>query len=158
MGDPSPNEELVGLNGNAKKAKYAWLLEGEPAGTRKPRKKKKQVGGVQIDESMIQPDLDDAQMDRLERQNGHEHGHDHEEEQHHMMNSQYPVPVGQQHMPSTISHEGYVPSYLTPYRQVTAEGGMLVRHPSEHTPHMGAMMAGPPPQALSMIRGSLSMN
>jgi hypothetical protein len=156
MGDPSPNDELVGLNGNAKKAKYAWLLDGEPAGTRKPRKKK-QAGAVQIDESMIQPGLDDAQMDSMDHQNGHGHDQDHDQE-HHMMASQYPIPVGQQHIPPTIAHDGYVPSYISPYRQVTADGGMMVRHAGEHSPHMGGMMSGPPPQTMSMIRGSISMN
>lgn len=155
MGDPSPNDELAGLNGNAKKAKYAWLLDGEPAGTRKPRKKK-QSGGVPIDDSMIQPGLDDTRMDGMEHQNRHEPEHE-QDSGHHMITSQYPIPVGQQHMPPTISHDGYVPSYISPYRQVTADGGMMVRH-AEHSPHMGAMMAGPPPQTLSMIRGSLSMN
>jgi hypothetical protein len=147
MGDPSPNDELAGLNGNAKKAKYAWLLDGEPAGTRKPRKRK-QSGAVQIDDSMIQPGLDDARMDGMEHPNRHEPEHEQDNE-HHMMTSQY--------MPPTISHDGYVPSYISPYRQVTADGGMMVRHAGEHSPHMGAMMAGPPPQTLSMIRGSLSM-
>jgi hypothetical protein len=156
MGDPSPNDELLGLNGNAKKAKYAWLLDGEPAGSRKPRKKK-QSAGVQIDDSMIQPGLDDEQMDGTEHQNRHEQEHEHDNE-HHMMASQYPIPVGQQHMPPTISHDGYVPSYISPYRQVRAGGGMMVRHAGEQSPHMGAMMAGPPPQTLTMIRGSLSMN
>jgi len=158
IGDPSPNDELVGLNGNAKKAKYAWLLDGVPESTRKPRKKKKnsQPGDMQIDESMIQPGLDDAQIDEMEHQNGHEHEHDRD---HHMMTSEYPIPVGQQHMPPTISHGGgYVPSYISPYRQATTDGGMMVRHPGEHSPHMGAMMAGPPPQTLSMIRGSLGMS
>ena len=150
MGDPSPNDELVSLNGNAKKAKYAWLLDGQPAGTRKPRKRKSQAGGVQIDDSMIQPGLDDTEINVMEHQNGHEHEHDHDQE-HHMMTSQYPIPVDQQHIPPTISSDGsYVPSYISPYRQVTADGGS--------SPHMGAMMAGPPPQTLSMIRGSLNMN
>ena len=160
MGDPSPNDELIGLNGNAKKAKYAWLLDGEPAGSRKPRKKKNQSGGGQIDDSMIQPGLDDTQMDAMDHQNGREHEHEREHDQeHHMMASQYPIPVGQQHMPPTITHDGgYVPSYISPYRQVSTSGGIMVRHAGEHSPHLGAMMAGPPPQTLSMIRGSLSMN
>jgi hypothetical protein len=156
IGDPSPNDDLAGLNGNAKKAKYAWLLDGEPAGSRKPRKKK-QSGGGQIDDSMIQPGLDDARMDGMEHQNTHEPEHEPDNEPH-MMASQYPIPVGQQHMPPTISHDGYAPSYISPYRQVAADGGMMVRHAGDHSPHMGAMMAGPPPQTLSMIRGSLSMN
>ena len=164
MGGPSPNDELVGLNGNAKKAKYAWLMHGEPAGTRKPRKKKQQqqqqqqqLSDVQMDDSMIQPGLDDAQIDGMEHHNGHEQEHDHANE-HHIMASQYPIPVGQQQMPSAISHDGYVSSYVSSYRQVTADGGMMVHHAGEHPPHMGSMMAGPPPQTMSMIRGSLSMN
>jgi len=142
MADPSPDEELVSLAGNAKKAKYAWLLDGEPAGTRKPRKKKQ--SGVQMDDSMIQPGLDEDNLG----------GMDHADENH-MMHSQYPIPVGQQHLPQPISHEGYVPNYISPYRQVT-EGGMMIRHASEHSPHMGGMMGGVgPSQPLSMVRGPL---
>jgi len=141
MADPSPDDELVGLTGNAKKAKYAWLLDGEPAGARKPRKRKQ--SGVQMDDSMIQPGLDDSHLDGME----------HHPDESHLMTSQYPIPVGQQHLPPAIAHDGYVPSYMSPYRQVTAENGMMVRHAGEHSPHMpGGMMAGPP-QSLSMVHG-----
>ena len=41
LADPSPGEELMNLPGNSKKAKYAWLVEGEQLlGTKKPRKKR----------------------------------------------------------------------------------------------------------------------
>lgn len=129
IADPSPDDELVGLTGNAKKAKYAWLLDGEPAGTRKPRKKKQ--SGVEMDESLIQPGLDD----------GHLGGMD-DPDENHMMTSQYPIPVGQHHL--SPAQDPYVPSYMSPYRQVTAENGMMIRHAGENPSPLSRMMAGPP--------------
>ena len=123
MSDPSPDDDLVNLSGNAKKAKYAWLLEGEPPSAKRPRKKRK--SGGQTEEPLLQNGDGQGSLESME--NPIENG---------VMSSQYPIPVGQQHLPPTISHDGYVPSYISPYRHVTADGGMMVRHAGENQSQM----------------------
>ena len=151
MADPSPDEELVGVTGNAKKAKYAWLLNGEPAGVRKPRKKRSQAGEVQGEEDVqVDPMLQDGvqagreigSQPQMDGQNDHMNGE-------HDMQSQYPMPVGQQYLPAPLQHGGYDSSYISPYRSVTADRGMMVQNPDQDSSlAAGGAMNGPRQMAL----------
>ena len=156
MADPSPDEELVGMTGNAKKAKYAWLLNGEPAGVRKPRKKRSQAGEAQVEEDVqVDPMLQDGvqagreadSQPQMNGQNDHMNGE-------HGMQSQYPMPVGQEYLSTPLQHSGYDPSYISPYRSVTADRGMLVQQPEQDsTLSAGGAMNGP--RQMALMRDSM---
>jgi len=119
----------VGVSGNNKKTKYAWLTDGEPV--RKPKRKKSEMA-VNVGESgvtaphpqnegevVVQPDLEsmglgghmdgagqeDVDLQRL----GHE-------AQDRIAQSQYPLPIGQQNLPPLQQHhDGYSHPHSSPY-------------------------------------------
>ena len=136
MADPCPDEELVSLPGNAKKARYAWLLDADPESSRKPRRKKN-AGQQGVP---VQPGLGELPIEQSP------------EEQ--MVAGQYSIPVSQSLSP--IAHEGYEPSYISPYRQVTAEGGMMIRHQGENSTAINSrqLMAGSS-RAIGIVSGPM---
>jgi hypothetical protein len=135
MGDPSPDEDVLNLPPNAKRARYAWLLDGErPAKrTKKPNKKK---DGEAAKENGDVDDATDAAHQVIE----------------HIANEVTPQGQAQQHQQqaqSQPSHQQMSPNaypqsplYISPYRQVTANGGLIINgHPMESTRNMGQHMS-----------------
>jgi hypothetical protein len=133
MGDPSPDDEMVNLPPNAKRARYAWLLDGEkPAKRIKKAPKKAQEPARENDESTgpVDPALQDIVVE--------------------------PLPQGQsQNHQQPTQPNGYSqpPVYISPYRQVTADGGLVISgHPldsnrsvGQHVPHEGSISMSVPP-------------
>jgi hypothetical protein len=119
LADPSPNGELAELAPNAKKARYAWLLDGQPAGTRKAKKKQpapQEQAEEQIPETLMTP--------------------------------QFPL----QQQISPMTHDSFVETYMSPYRQVTAEGGLMIRQADESPPQLAAGGMIQAPRQMNMSR------
>lgn len=131
MGDPSPDDEMVGLPPNAKRARYAWLLDAE-----KPVKKikrTKKVADVAEDKDESAGPVDPA-----------------------LENTPGQLPQGQSQTETPLpASNGYsnTPLYISPYRHVTADGGLVLSaHPldsnrsiGQHTPREGATSVSRPP-------------
>lgn len=134
MADPITNGDPDNLPGNAKKTKYAWLLEGETVESKKPRKKR--ASKVQPnDAAETVPNDTVAQEDEQIPEQAQEVLDDRIDDE--LVESQYPDPIGQG-MPEPLPHlphDGYVPSYISPYRQVNGHGGMLMGSLGERPPH-----------------------
>jgi hypothetical protein len=113
MGDPSPDEDMVNLPPNAKRARYAWLIDGEKPEkkVKKPRKDTETGQEQEITETdgLVDPAITQAAAEQLpqgEPQNHHQ-----------------PIP------PSGYSQ---APMYISPYRQVTASRGLVIAdHPMD---------------------------
>ena len=128
MAAPSPAEVLMNFPRNAKKAKYAWLLDCHPDVWRKPRKKNRSDGHAaeeftfHTDPTMVQilgADHGHSEQMLAASQNGVEHD---------LMPSPHPIPRGQHQSPSpALTRDKYVPSYISPHQQVRVDGDTLVR-------------------------------
>ena len=118
MGDPSPDDDMLNLPPNAKRARYAWLMDGEKPvkKVKKPRKKDTETAEEDaeavgpVDPAITQPAAE--QLPQGQSQNQHE-------------------PM----QPSGYSHPAI---YISPYRQVTASGGLIISpHPVDSNRNMG---------------------
>ena len=109
MGDPSPDENVMNLPPNAKRTRYAWLLHGEKPvkKTKKPRKKDA-PDSEPVQESAdaggpVDPAITQAATEQVPQS---ETPHPHPS----MPSNEYPPP----------------PMYISPYRQATESGGLVI--------------------------------
>ena len=113
MGDPSPDEDLMNLPPNAKRTRYAWLLHGEKPvkKVKKPRKKDTEPAQPENAEASgpVDPAITQTVTEQLPQAQG-------QAPLHHppMASNGYPQP----------------PMYISPYRQVSESGGLVISgHP-----------------------------
>jgi hypothetical protein len=111
MGDPSPDDDMINLPPNAKRARYAWLMDGEKPEKKVKKARKKDSDISQAEAETIGP-VDPALMQNPVEQQ----------------------PQGQsQNQRQTVQSNGYTPIYISPYRQVTASGGLIISpHPLDN--------------------------
>lgn len=118
MGDPSPDDEMLNLPPNAKRARYAWLMDGEKPVKKVKKARKKGTEPAQENAESAGP-VDPALENTAPEQ----------------------LPQGQsQNHPQPTSSNGYsqTPIYISPYRQVTAGGGLVISgHPLDPNRNMG---------------------
>ena len=129
MGDPSPDDEMMNLPPNAKRTRYAWLLDGEkPAKKKRPKKNDPETSRRDAESTgPVDPALSQTTIDQ-------------------------PPPEQAQKTPQAVPPNRYphTPLYVSPYRQVTASGGLVISgHPLNPNQNIG-QHASP--------EGSLSMS
>lgn len=132
MGDPSPDDEMMNLPPNAKRTRYAWLMDGEKPAKKAKRPKKNDTETEQKDVEPLGP-VDPALSQTMVEQPSQEQP----QNPHHAMPSdRFP----------------HAPMYVSPYRQVTASGGLIINsHPldsnrnDQHMPQEGPLSMSMPP-------------
>jgi hypothetical protein len=133
MGDPSPDEDMMNLPPNAKRARYAWLLDGEKPEKKVKKPKKKGTEPAQEDAEVADP-VDPALSNPTAGQ---------------LAQGQPQTQPQAQAMPS----HGYsqTPMYISPYRQVTSSGGLVISgHPMDSNRSMGPHMSPESSMSMSM--------
>lgn len=134
MGDPSPDDDMMNLPPNAKRARYAWLLDGEkPAKkVKKPKKKDADADAAQENAEAVgpvDPALEQSQPTQQPQQ-----------------------PQGQsQNHAQPLQSNGYTPMYISPFRQVTASGGLVISpHPLDSNRNIGQSLSPAGSMSVSM--------
>lgn len=134
MGDPSPDEQMMNLPPNAKRARYAWLLDGEKPEkkTKKPRKKGPETEQQNTETTgPVDPALTQATPEQLSQTQPLSH-------------HQHPMPSNGYSQP---------PMYISPYRHVTPSGGLVISgHHLDSNRNMGQHMSPEGPMTMSMPR------
>jgi hypothetical protein len=129
MGDPSPDDDMMNLSPNAKRARYAWLLDGEKQErkAKKPRKKDMDTSQAETEaEALALGPVDPALMQVAPEQQ----------------------PQGQTQNPrQTVQSNGYAPVYTSPFRQVSASGGLII---SPHLDNRNVVQHLSPEGSMSM--------
>lgn len=117
MGDPSPDEEMMNLPPNAKRTRYAWLLDGEkPAKKKRPKKNDTEALERHAEPAgPVDPALSQTTVEQ-------------------------PPPEQAQKSPQAVppNHYPHMTLYASPYRQVTASGGLVISsHPLDPNQDIG---------------------
>lgn len=107
MRNPPPNDEMMDLPPNAKKARYAWLLHGQKPEKKSKAPRKKPTETVQDDAVATGP-VDPAIMQTEPEQLPQEH-----------LQTQHQQSLHSNNYSQTLN-------YLSPYRQVASNGGLAV--------------------------------
>lgn len=133
MGDPSPDDDMMNLPPNAKRARYAWLMDGEKPEKKIKKTRKKDTettqANTEANTEAIGP-VDPALVQTPAEQ----------QPQGHSQNRHQPV-----------QSNGYTPMYISPYRQVTASGGLVISpHPMDSNRNMGQHMSPASSMSMSM--------
>jgi len=131
MGDPSPDDEMMNLPPNAKRARYAWLMDGEKPVKKVKKPKTKDTESAQENAEAethdpIDPAIQDAPAEQLPQGQSQSH-----------------------HQPMPSNGYSQPPMYISPYRQVTTSGGLVISgHPLDSNRNMGQHMS--PEGSMSM--------
>jgi hypothetical protein len=134
MGDPSPDDDMMNLPPNAKRARYAWLLDGEKPEKKVKKARKKETGTSQAEAEAEAETLAIGPVDPA------------------LMQAPVEQQPQSQNPRQTVQSNGYAPVYTSPFRQVTASGGLIISpHPMDNR-NVGQHMSTEDSMSMSMPR------